>query len=82
MKAILYRAMDYNKRELLTIQMALGVPATGSVKAFNSLDQELEGLEKVIIRFDERSETYEADVVCNGKPRTVVIVGIEYAAVS
>jgi hypothetical protein len=79
---ILYRVMDYNKQELLTIQMALGPPTTGSVKVLNHLDQEIAGVQKVILRLDEHAETYEAIIICDGFTYTASIMGVDYASVS
>ncbi len=74
---ISFQAMDYAKKELLTIRMTLGPPTTGSVKVFNYLDQEIENVEKVTLVFDERNEAYEAVIVSKGQTRTATIVGIE-----
>jgi hypothetical protein len=74
---VILRAMDYDKRELLSIYLAMGSPALGSVKVLNHLDQELEGLDKVTLHLNERSEFYEAEIVINGKKRIATIVGVE-----
>jgi hypothetical protein len=74
---ILFRAMDYDKRELLTIKVFARLPSPGSIIVYDKLDQELNDVDQVILRCDNRTETYEADIVIKGKTRTATIVGID-----
>ncbi len=73
--------MDYDKMEILTIQMKLGQPAFEFIRVLDDLDRELPDLQKVTMSFDERTETHEATLVFSEHTRTATIVGIENASV-
>ncbi len=69
--------MDYRRVEMLTVEMELTSPRPGFVKVFDPQDQELSGVERLQLTFDNSSGLYEISFVHDGQERNATLINIE-----
>ncbi len=71
---IVFKVMDYQRIEILTVLLKPGPPSPNTVTILDHRDQKLSGIEKVKFLFD--AGLYELSFVHNSEVRTATIVSI------